>query len=205
MHSGKLRRWIGVLAGGALLLALAGAAGCGDDDGEDRPNVDVIDGGDSGSASGSGTATGSGSGTVPGSGSGTGVAAEPGVVEPKPDDATQFNVALGEWYLTPDASRVDAGKIYFLVDNQGPEDPHEFVVIKSDEPADLLPVVDGKVPEDQVELLNEIEPFAPSSQASMVLELEPGNYVLICNIAEQEEGVLESHYGEGMYSALTVE
>jgi uncharacterized cupredoxin-like copper-binding protein len=203
MHSGKLRRWAGVLAGCALLLALVGAAGC--DDGEDRPGVDVIDEDGSGSASGSGSSSGSSSGSVSGSGSGTGVAPEPGVVEEKPDDATQFNVALGEWFVTPETSRVAAGKIYFLVDNQGPEDPHEFVVIKSDEPADLLPVADGKVPEDQVDLLDEIEPFAPSSQASLVLDLEPGNYVLICNIAEEEEGGLESHYGEGMYSALTVE
>jgi uncharacterized cupredoxin-like copper-binding protein len=204
MFQGKLRRLAGWLLAAALLIALAAAAGC-SDDGEDRPGVDVLDEDGSGSASGSGTASGTGSGSVSGSGSGTGVAAEPGVVEDKPADATQFDVAIGEWYITPDSDRVAAGKIYFLVENAGPADPHEFVVIRSDLPPDQLPVTDGKVPEDEVELLDEIEPFAPDSQASLVLDLEPGNYVLICNIAEEEEGQLESHYGEGMRTSLTVE
>jgi hypothetical protein len=29
--------------------------------------------------------------------------------------------------------------------------------------------------------------------------------VLFCNIAEEEEGQLESHYEEGMFAAFTVE
>jgi uncharacterized cupredoxin-like copper-binding protein len=192
------------LAGGALLIALAGAAGC-NDDGEDRPDVDVIDEDGSGSASGSGTGSGSSSGSVSGSGSGTGTGVEPGVVEDKPEGATQVDVALGEWYVRPASSRVAAGQIYFFVDNEGPDDAHEFVVIKTDQAADGLPVTDGKVPEDEVELLDEIEPFAPNSQASLLLDLEAGNYAFICNIAEEEEGVLESHYEEGMYTAFTVE
>jgi hypothetical protein len=38
-----------------------------------------------------------------------------------------------------------------------------------------------------------------------LLDLEPGSYVLICNIAEGEEGELESHYEEGMRTAFIVE
>ena len=126
------------------------------------------------------------------------------MVEAKPADATQVDVTLSEWAVEPSETSVAAGTIYFLVTNAGPEDPHEFVVIKTDEPFDALPVVEGQVPEDEVDLLDEIEPFAVDSQASLVLDLEPGKYVLICNIAEIEDGELESHYEEGMRVAFEV-
>jgi uncharacterized cupredoxin-like copper-binding protein len=124
---------------------------------------------------------------------------------PKPEDATQVDVTLGEWEVVASPGSVAAGKVYFRVTNNGPADPHEFVVIKSDlEPA-ALPVEEGKVPEDDVDLIDEIEPFAVGSTGSITLELEPGAYVLICNIAEEENGVLESHYGEGMRTSFTVQ
>ncbi len=129
----------------------------------------------------------------------------PGVVEPKPEDATQVDVTLTEWSIELRQPTVAAGKFYFLVENAGPEDAHEFVVIRSEEaPADL-PTEEGRVPEDKVILVNEIEPFLPDSSASLVLSLDAGNYVLICNIAEVEEGELESHYELGMRTSFVVE
>jgi uncharacterized cupredoxin-like copper-binding protein len=35
-------------------------------------------------------------------------------------------------------------------------------------------------------------------------DLAPGNYVLICNISEVENGQLESHYQLGMHAQLVV-
>ncbi|MEX2245435.1 MAG: hypothetical protein WEC75_01995 [Dehalococcoidia bacterium] len=127
-----------------------------------------------------------------------------GVVGDKPDGATQVDIILSEWGIAAPATAT-AGKIYFLVQNAGPEDAHEFVVIRTDLAPDALPVEDGRIPEDEVDLLDEIEPFTPGSSASLVLDLEPGSYVLICNIAEVEEGELESHYQMGMHTAFTVE
>ena len=129
----------------------------------------------------------------------------PGVVETPPPAATQVKVALQEWAVIPEVDTVKAGETYFLADNVGPDDPHELVVIRTDLAPDDLPVEDGLVPEDEVDIVGEIEPFSPDSQASMVLDLEPGNYVLICNIAEVEDGELESHYEEGMFTAFSVE
>jgi hypothetical protein len=148
--------------------------------------------------------SGAGSGSGTGSGTGTGVGNEPGVVQPRPSGATQVNVVLKEWQVTPAQSSVAAGEIYFLADNQGPEDPHELVVIKSDLPVDQLPVKDGKVDEEKVDVIGEIEAFAPKSQASGTFKLDRGAYVLICNIAEMENGELESHYQKGMHTAFTV-
>ena len=128
-----------------------------------------------------------------------------GVVHPKPAGATQVRVTLAEWTLELSVSSVAAGDIYFLVDNLGPEHPHEFVIIRSDLAADALPTIhDGSVPEDAVELVGEIEEFASASSASMVFNLTAGKYVLICNVVETE-GDLESHYGEGMRAVFVVE
>jgi uncharacterized cupredoxin-like copper-binding protein len=162
-----------------VAVPLALLAACGDDD--------------SGSVSGSA------------SGSASGVGIEPGVVQAKPADATQVEVVLREWEVAPRQSSVKAGKVYFLVENAGPEDPHEFVVIKSDLAPGSLPFEDDVVPEDKVDIIDEIEPFAPKSKASLVLTLEKGKYVLICNITEEEDGEIESHYREGMRTAFTVE
>ena len=128
-----------------------------------------------------------------------------GVVHPKPAGATEVRVTLAEWTLELSVSSVAAGDIYFLVDNLGPEHPHEFVIIRSDLAADALPTIhDGSVPEDAVELVGEIEEFASASSASMVFNLTAGKYVLICNVVETE-GALESHYGEGMRAVFVVE
>ncbi len=129
-----------------------------------------------------------------------------GVVEPRPEGAREVRVSLSEWAVTPAVASVDAGDVYFLVDNLGPVDPHEFVIVRSDLPIDQLPTDDtGFVPEDQIDLVGEIEPFTPATSASGVFNLTPGRYILICNIVELEEGEWESHYLEGMRAEFIVE
>lgn len=131
---------------------------------------------------------------------------EPGVVLTPPPNAAVLNVTLAEFSITPEESTVAAGPVYFLANNQGNE-PHELVVIRSDAaPSDLPVDEDGRVPEDEISMVGEIEPFAAGTDASIVFDLQPGNYLLICNIVEEEaNGDLESHYQEGMAAALTVE
>ena len=132
--------------------------------------------------------------------------AEAGIVNPKPEGATEVRVSLAEWAIAPAVSTVDSGDIYFLVDNLGPADPHEFVVVRSDAPIDELPTDErGFVPEDAIDVIAEIEPYLPGTSASIVLDLPPGRYILICNIVELEEGEWESHYLEGMRVEFIVE
>lgn len=128
-----------------------------------------------------------------------------GVVEPPPEGAEQVGVTLQEWAVTPERESVEAGSVYFLVENAGPDDPHELVIIRTDEAHDELPVEEGRVPEDEVDMVDEIEPFSAGSSASIALDLEPGSYALICNIAEVEGFELESHYQLGMSAPFTVE
>ena len=131
---------------------------------------------------------------------------QPGVVSDPPAGSTEVRVTLSEWSVTPSVTAVGAGQIYFLVNNAGPTDPHEFVIIRSDLPIDKLPQDDtGFVPEDEVDFVGEIEEFAPGSRASGVFNLTPGRYILLCNITELEDGEWESHYGEGMRVEFIVE
>ncbi len=130
--------------------------------------------------------------------------AKPGVVHLKPQSARQVDVTLKEWEIAPSQNTIPAGDIYFLTENVGPDDPHELVIIKSDLPPDALPTVDGLVQEDHVEFIGEVERFATKSTASGLFNLDPGNYILICNLVEIEDGKLESHYELGMRTPFTV-
>ena len=140
------------------------------------------------------------------SGAGEDEEAVPGVVSPKPDDATELDVTLQEFAIAAAQTSVAAGEVYFHVDNKGPEDAHEFVIVRTDLGPLDLPFEDNEVPEDKVDIVDEIEPFTAGTSASIVVDLKPGKYLLICNITETEaDGTVESHYKKGMVAALTVE
>ncbi len=118
--------------------------------------------------------------------------------------AKEVAVSLDQYSVAPAVGEIRAGKVVFVVTNDGDE-PHEFLVIRTDLPAHLLPVEDGKVPEDEVNLIDEIEPFAPGETQRLILTLQPGKYVFICNIAEfPPDQPIKSHYEEGMAVALLV-
>jgi uncharacterized cupredoxin-like copper-binding protein len=192
-------------SGLALLLLVTGAfavtaVACGDDD-DDGGSVEVIDGDPDPEAEPDPEADPDPEPDPEAHDAGAEVT--PG---PKPDGATQLDVTLAEWSVTANVASVPAGDVYFLVENEGPEHPHEFVVIKTALAADELPTVDGRVPEDAVDLLGEIEPFAVGSTGSLTLDLAPGTYLLLCNIVEEaHDGTFESHYELGMRTSLTVE
>ena len=121
------------------------------------------------------------------------------------DKTRDVTVSLTEWRVTTSAETVAAGKVRFSVENAGAL-PHEFVVIKSDLPPEGLPVQAGKVIEDQVNIVDEIEPFAAGATEEITLDLSPGKYLLICNIVELPPGQPPvSHYQNGMVAFFLVE
>jgi uncharacterized cupredoxin-like copper-binding protein len=115
------------------------------------------------------------------------------------------NVTLQEWSVTPDKTEISAGSVTFEVSNTGPDDIHEFVVIKTDLAAGDLPVDStGMVDEagGGMEVEGEIEDIAVDGSETLTLDLAAGSYVLICNIYDDTEK--EAHYQEGMRAAFTV-
>jgi len=123
--------------------------------------------------------------------------------------ATTVTVGLQEFAVSADPASVPAGSITFDVSNTGPDDVHEFVVIKTDLGATGLPTGDdGAVLEDGegMEVVDEIEDIAVDDTQSLTVDLDAGAYVLICNILQEEpDGTLEAHYTEGMRTDFTVE
>jgi uncharacterized cupredoxin-like copper-binding protein len=112
------------------------------------------------------------------------------------------NVTLQEWAVVPDTLSVPAGSVTFNAENVGPMDPHELVIVRTDIPASDLPTrEDGAFDEeaDGVEVVDEIEEFDVGTTESLTLDLEPGHYVLLCNLVEEEDGELEAHYQMGMW------
>jgi uncharacterized cupredoxin-like copper-binding protein len=115
-------------------------------------------------------------------------------------------VTLREFTVAPETSSAPAGSIAFDVTNEGPDDQHEFVVIKTDLGVTDLPTDEnGAVDEEGegIDVIDEIEPFDVGETKSLTVDLEAGNYVLICNVWDEEEQ--EAHYQEGMRTSFTVE
>jgi uncharacterized cupredoxin-like copper-binding protein len=172
---------------GALILLLAA---CGRDDGAGVRTID--EGTGSATASGAGgTASGAG-----GSGSGAGANLDPAKAD------ARVSVALSEWAVTPQPAEVKAGVIAFDVKNEGGT-LHEVVVLRANGVEALSTKPDGTADEDALGAENAIgEIEVPVGETGTVaFQLEPGNYVLICNILD-EEG--HAHFKEGMRTPFTV-
>ena len=114
-------------------------------------------------------------------------------------------VTLQEWAVVLNADSAAAGDVTFEVTNDGPEDVHEFVVIKTDlDAADLPTDADGAVEEtgEGMEVVDEIEDIPVGETQELTVTLDAGNYVLICNIYSADED--EAHYRMGMRTPFTV-
>jgi len=100
--------------------------------------------------------------------------------------------------IAADRASVKAGKIHFVVTNRSMALEHEMVVVALERAGTHLPYdpATGRVPEDQVKSMGEVEELKPGASGSLDLTLSPGAYLLICNIA--------GHYAAGMATPLTV-
>jgi uncharacterized cupredoxin-like copper-binding protein len=138
----------------------------------------------------------------------TGATTSPEVSEPAASSGgagTGVAVTLSEWSVANQPASIPAGSTTFTVTNDGPEDVHEFVVIKTDISMTELPADEtGAVDETggSMEIMGEIEDVAVGATKELTLDLEPGAYVLVCNIYDETEQ--ESHYQLGMRSGMTV-
>ncbi len=114
-------------------------------------------------------------------------------------NAATIDVVEQDYTITLDTNSVDNGKITFHITNQSDATTHEFVVFKTDLAEDKLPVDEGEVNEDADSLdhIDEVEDIEAGKTKDLTVDLEPGHYVLICNIT--------GHYQMGMHATLQVE
>ena len=107
------------------------------------------------------------------------------------------DVALADFSIDPAATTETAGDVIFVVSNGGAGE-HEFLVARTDLAADALPLTaDGtEIDESQVDVVARIEQLAAGDTHSVTANLDPGAYVLICNIP--------GHYQLGMRVPFSV-
>ncbi len=91
-----------------------------------------------------------------------------------------------------------SGSVTFDITNDGPS-VHEFEVLRTDSPADQLQVDSGVVQTsaEGIEIVDEVEEIAPGTGTELTVDLQPGTYAIICNVA--------GHYESGMWTSFTAE
>jgi len=118
------------------------------------------------------------------------------------------DVTLQEFSVIATPSSVPAGSVTFNTTNEGPDDVHEIVVIKTDlATADIPTDKDGAMIEDAEGLdpIDEIEDLEVGDTQDLTVTLEAGSYILVCNIVQKEpDGSMEAHYKMGMFAEFTV-
>jgi len=122
------------------------------------------------------------------------------------DQFSPFTVSTGavsttgrEWAISSTAKSVKSGSTTFTFRNGGTIE-HELVVVKTDLTLGDIPIdpVAKKFDEEDpsIEVIGEVFEIEAGSTGNVVLDLPPGNYQLVCNLA--------GHYANGMHVALRV-
>lgn len=112
---------------------------------------------------------------------------------------SSVDVSLTTYKITLSSEVAKAGQVTFHVKNDAKDLVHEFVVFKTDLSADKMPMNDqGLVDEESSEVtaIDEVEDLQQGQSQDLVVTLDPGHYVLLCNTA--------GHYVGGMHIDLTV-
>ena len=118
-----------------------------------------------------------------------------GQAENAPSDS-QVVAELTDSKITVSVPSVKAGKVKIGIRNLGSM-LHSFEVLKTDVPQDKLPVDGATAKASEVGKVGGVDNIAVGKSAAVTLDLVPGKYVLICNIA--------GHYQLGMHTAFTVD
>ncbi len=93
---------------------------------------------------------------------------------------------------------VPAGSVTFEVTNVSKDTVHEMIVMYLADPSKPLPYVqaESRVDEDKAGDKGEVSELDPGKSGSLTVDLQPGKYLLICNVP--------FHYTAGMWTTFTV-
>jgi len=109
---------------------------------------------------------------------------------------SQVVAEMADYKIMVNVPSVKAGTIKIGVRNLGTME-HSFEVLKTDLPQDKLPVDGASAKAKEDGKVGEIKSIPAGKSASVTVDLTPGKYVFICNVA--------SHYQLGMHTGFTVE
>jgi uncharacterized cupredoxin-like copper-binding protein len=107
------------------------------------------------------------------------------------------DITLSDFHIDSATASVAGGDVVLQVHNGAPA-THEFVVVRTNLPADGLPLgPDGlSVNEDWLDGVGELNEVPAGTVGTLPLQLAPGRYVFFCN--------LDGHYLGGMHAVLEV-
>ena len=107
-----------------------------------------------------------------------------------------LTIKMNEYNFIPKDAKAKSGTVTIDAENVG-QMTHELVLAKSNlDPAKLPTEDNGEVNEEALDVVGEAPDVAPGDTGSFSADLEPGSYVMVCN--------LPGHYAAGMYGSLTV-
>jgi uncharacterized cupredoxin-like copper-binding protein len=109
---------------------------------------------------------------------------------------SQVVAELSDYKITVTVPSVKAGKIKIGVRNLAAME-HSFQVLKTDLPPDKLPVDGASAKAKEDGKVGDIPSIPAGKSASVTVDLVPGKYVFICNVA--------GHYQLGMHTGFTVD
>ena len=109
--------------------------------------------------------------------------------------SVQLVAELKDYSVNLNASAVKAGTVKVGIRNRGTQ-PHDFLVIRTDLAPDQLPYDAGRAKANEDGVVGKTQDLRAGGTAALTVTLEPGSYVVICNIA--------GHYQLGMRTALKV-
>ncbi len=106
--------------------------------------------------------------------------------------------SISDMRMTLDQSIIKAGRINFQAVNRSSKLVHEVIVVKTAAKAPELPYSEkqARVIESRIRRLGEISDLKPGASGSLMLNLRPGYYLLICN--------QPGHFKAGMKVSLEV-
>lgn len=107
--------------------------------------------------------------------------------------STTVTVTLDEYSIKTNAATAPPGPVTFDVRNAGVEG-HNLLIIRTALAPDSLPV-HGSVASEEGSV-GKTDVLAADDEGSLTVDLEPGVYVLICNVSD--------HYRAGMFGPFTV-
>jgi uncharacterized cupredoxin-like copper-binding protein len=105
---------------------------------------------------------------------------------PEPEgDTAVVGVALGspenEYALIPNAASVVQPEVLIFHATNGGQELHELIVVQLPEGADPAGLLDGSVPEDQINFIGAVDDIAPGEAKDLALVgLPAGTYTLLC-------------------------
>jgi len=113
--------------------------------------------------------------------------------------ATTVGVSIQDFQISAGATRIKAGRVTFVVANDGPS-THELNLDRTGLPADQLPLDPTGLQVDQasrsLDRQGSVEALGLGASRRLTLDLAPGHYVFYCDIP--------GHYLSGMHVSVDV-